>query len=101
MTTNTSSLYRLVLGVKDLCLFSELTELPLKLQLCWVGATYEADTASALGLWLVDLLPRLKPWCGSFLVPGWIQLPLVPCSVGWHLDKGPQTVGLLPAILWV
>lgn len=60
MTTNTSSFYRLVLEVKDLCLFSELTELPLKLQLCWVGATYEAVTASAMGLWLVDLLPRLK-----------------------------------------
>ena len=65
---------------------------------------YEAVARSAEGTMIGSLVTSLSGGCGSYVVPGWMGLPSVPCSVEWHWDSyllqglqlGPQTVGLLP-----
>lgn len=78
--------------------------LSLESQLCWVKVSFKTVTASTVGLTLGVHFSGASGRQGSYLVLGWMELHPVPCSVGWHWDKGPlqgsqlglQFAGLLP-----
>lgn len=50
---------------------------------------YEIVTVSAVRFTVHRLITRGSGGCESYLVSGWLRLPLVPGSVRWHWDKGP------------
>lgn len=54
--------------------------LPLKSQLCWVGASFEAVAGSAVASIVGELVTMGLGGCGSGLIP-WMRLPAVPYSV--------------------
>ena len=64
------------------CWFPGLMGLPIELQLCWVGADFEAVIEFVVGSMVGVLVTRGSGRYGSCLVPGWVRLPPVLCSVG-------------------